>query len=91
VFHYHRRDIASLRRLVTQYMRGHVAALVLQFRKYRHWGNIRRLVLELPLEYLNLLARSVASGFPLDRRIMLKGWWGSWSGLRAIVFREVAE
>ena len=91
VFHYHRRDVPALRNLVTQYMRGHVAALILQFRRYGHFANLRRLVWELPAEYVILFLRSITCGFPLDRRIMLRGWFGSLSGLRAIFFRGRSE
>ena len=91
VFHYHRRDEPALLNLVTQYMRGHVAALIIQFRKYGHFVNLRRLVWELPAEYVILFLRSITCGFPLDRRIMLRGWFGSFFGLRAIFFRSRSE
>jgi cellulose synthase/poly-beta-1,6-N-acetylglucosamine synthase-like glycosyltransferase len=91
VFHYHRREVPALRRLVTQYMQGHVAALVMQFRKFGHFGNLRRLFFQLPTEYVILLLRGVASGFPLDYRILLRGSWGCFAGLRAAFAREHTE
>ena len=82
VYHFHRRDLSSLRRLVRQYMEGHVAALLLQFGTYRHAGNLRRLLLALPAEYLLLLLRLIVTGFSLDIRILCSGALGCLSGLR---------
>jgi hypothetical protein len=82
VYHYHRRDLRSLRRLVRDYMQGHVAALLLQAVRYRHAGNLRRLLLVLPAEYVLLLLRLVVTGFSLDNRILLSGISGCLAGLR---------
>jgi len=86
VHHFHRASVDDLRRLVRQYMEGHVAALLLQFSKYRHAGNLRRLLLRLPAEYLQLLFRLVVSGFALENRILFSGVLGCLYGLR-FVFR----
>ncbi len=51
VFHFHRPDLDGLRRQWHAYMRGHVAALLVQFARHRHWGNLRRIVLQLPVFY----------------------------------------
>ena len=51
VFHYHRSDMESLKQQMYQYMRGHVAALLVQFAKYKHWSNLRRLFITLPKYY----------------------------------------
>ena len=82
VYHFHRRELSALRRLVRQYMEGHVAALLLQFTKYHHAGNLRRVLFELPAEYLFLLFRLAVTGFSLDNRILLGGVVGCFSGLR---------
>jgi hypothetical protein len=82
VYHFHRRELSSLRRLVRQYMEGHVAALLLQFAKYGHAGNLRRLLFALPAEYLLLLFRLALTGFSLDNRILFSGILGCLSGLR---------
>ena len=89
VFHYHRRDLGALRRQVRQYMQGHVAALVIQFRKFGYPGNLRRLLLELPAEYCLLLLRLLVTGFAPDHRILLRGVLGCFSGLRAVLHRGV--
>jgi GT2 family glycosyltransferase len=51
VYHYHRRDIDGLRKQIYQYYRGFVTALLCQFARYRHWGNLRRLFITLPVYY----------------------------------------
>ena len=81
VFHYHRREISALRRLVYEYMKGHTAALILQFSGSGHWGNLRRLFLQLPAEYLILCLRLIVTGFSLENRILLRGALGCLSGL----------
>ncbi|MBC7896210.1 MAG: glycosyltransferase [Cytophagaceae bacterium] len=58
VFHAHRGDLESLRRQMYLYMRGHVAALFVQFERHGHWGNLRRLALTLPRYYAGRLLRA---------------------------------
>jgi GT2 family glycosyltransferase len=48
VFHYHRSDWEALRSQMYSYMRGHVAALLFQYDRYRHWGNLYRAFIALP-------------------------------------------
>jgi GT2 family glycosyltransferase/SAM-dependent methyltransferase len=48
VFHYHRRDFGSLRRLARDYLRGHVAALFVQYARFGDRGNLRRAFFGLP-------------------------------------------
>jgi GT2 family glycosyltransferase/SAM-dependent methyltransferase len=47
-FHYHRRDFTELRRQARDYLRGHVAALFVQYSRSGHRGNLRRAFLGLP-------------------------------------------
>jgi GT2 family glycosyltransferase/SAM-dependent methyltransferase len=56
VWHSHRRDRAPFKSQMKQYMRGHVAALLVQLEKHRHIGNLRRLFLTIPYAYLRRLA-----------------------------------
>ena len=63
VYHYHRQDIDSLKKQLYNYMRGHVTALLIQFEKYQHWGNLRRLFFSLPKWYVKLLLRGLVKGF----------------------------
>lgn len=52
VFHRHRGDIHELRSQLRLYMRGHVTALLVQFSRHRHWGNLARIALQLPAYYV---------------------------------------
>ncbi len=36
-------------------MRGHVSALLIQFERYKDWGNLRRLLITLPRHYIILI------------------------------------
>lgn len=92
VFHYHRRELIALRGQVHQYMQGHVAALLLQFARYGHFGNLRRLLLALPLEYGLLLLRLVVTGFGPENRILFSGALGCLAGLRfALSLKKAAR
>jgi len=62
VWHSHRADLNVLRSQMKQYMRGHVAALLVQFEKHRHFGNIRRLFTALPYHYCHRLMRMPVNG-----------------------------
>ena len=59
VFHTHRREWRELRQQSYDYMRGHVAALLFQFDRYGHWGNVYRATLVLPTYFVRLLFRVV--------------------------------
>ena len=63
VYHCHRKDIDGLKKQLFNYMRGHVTALLVQFEKYQHWGNLRRLFLSLPRWYVKLLLKGSVKGF----------------------------
>jgi len=56
VWHTHRVEDSAFDRQMEQYMRGHVAALLIQHEKFGHVGNLRRLFLSLPLYYWKLCA-----------------------------------
>ena len=47
-FHYHRRDEAGLRKQIRAYMRGHAAALLVQYERTGNAGNLRRLFRLMP-------------------------------------------
>ena len=76
LFHFHRADLDGLRRQWHAYMRGHVAALLVQFARHRHWGNLRRIALQLPLYYA-LWLRDVLR---VRRRDEAALWWAAVSG-----------
>ncbi|MBA2614501.1 MAG: glycosyltransferase [Actinobacteria bacterium] len=51
VFHRHRADDEELRRQMHEYLRGHVAALFVQYARYGHRGNLVRAFLALPRDF----------------------------------------
>ncbi len=63
VFHTHRSDIDGLKRQIYFYMRGFTAAILIQYQRFRHKGNLRHLFIVLPRYYAFLIVR----GFPKYR------------------------
>jgi GT2 family glycosyltransferase len=82
VHHYHRRELQDLRRQMRAYMRGHVAALLIQFERYHHIGNLIWLFFRLPAHYLVLAIAAATRGWPSGDRILLGAARGCWSGVR---------
>ena len=56
-FHFHRRDHEALGRQIFAYMRGHTAALLVQFERHGHLGNLRRILWTLPTCYARKAVR----------------------------------
>jgi GT2 family glycosyltransferase len=81
VFHCHRSDWKSLESQIFHYMRGHVAALLIQFEKHRHWGNLRRLFISLPWFLARLFLSGCMRGFSLRHRFLWLELAGFLSGL----------
>jgi GT2 family glycosyltransferase/SAM-dependent methyltransferase len=65
VHHHHRSDDAALRRQAHDYIRGHVAALFVQYARYRHVGNLRRALAAIP-RWLLAQARREATAHALE-------------------------
>jgi GT2 family glycosyltransferase len=84
VFHEHRSSWQELENQAYQYMRGHVAALLLQFRKHGHWGNLYRLGCRLPLHYARLIVGQSLRGRPMRERLLWPRLRGSLAGLTAL-------
>lgn len=82
VRHHHRATLPELRRQSRDYMRGHVTALLVQFERHRHWGNVFRIGVELPAYYARQLVVGALRGFPLASRITLGGAAGALAGVR---------
>jgi len=61
-YHFHRRERDALARQIFAYMRGHVTALLIQFERHHHWGNLRRLLVFLPVWYARRSARRLVRG-----------------------------
>lgn len=61
-FHVHRRDIDGLRRQLRAYMRGHAAALLVQYERTGNLGNLRRVLLTTPSWYARRALRAAVGG-----------------------------
>ena len=61
-FHYHRRDWAALRKQIRAYMRGHAAALLVQYERSGRAGNLRRLLISFPAFYARRMAGQLLRG-----------------------------
>ena len=62
VFHHHRSDWDSLSAQLHSYMRGHTVALLVQFERYRHWGNLYRIAVGIPAYYGRRALRQAVRG-----------------------------
>jgi glycosyltransferase involved in cell wall biosynthesis len=80
-FHNHRREMTGLKKQLYYYMRGHTTALLIQFAKHKHWGNLLRLFILHPLYYVKLIARGILSGFHGRHRFIPVEWAGYIAGL----------
>jgi glycosyltransferase involved in cell wall biosynthesis len=60
VYHRHRNSISGLRKQLYSYMRGFTVAILIQYARFGHRGNLKHLFGTVPLYYLQLLRR----GFP---------------------------
>jgi glycosyltransferase involved in cell wall biosynthesis len=82
VFHYHRRDLAGLSSQIYHYMRGHAAALMVQFERSGNWGNLRRALVSMPWWYAKRLVRGGLKGRTANDRFLGREIRGYLSGLR---------
>jgi glycosyltransferase involved in cell wall biosynthesis len=80
-YHYHRREMSSLRKQLYYYLRGHSTALLIQASRHRHWGNLVRLFILHPVYYAKLLARGLVSGWRPRHRFIPVECAGLVSGL----------
>lgn len=72
VHHQHRDNLPALRRQMRAYMRGHVAALMVQFEQTRHPGNLIRAFVGLPV-WMSAVALRHAFSRQSTRRSLV-GW-----------------
>ncbi|HXJ39074.1 MAG TPA: glycosyltransferase [Bryobacteraceae bacterium] len=87
VRHQHRANRQSLARQIRMYSRGHAAALLAQFARYRDARNLLRLAVVLPLYHLRKLG--AAAVFPEPRTFMLESARGYLEGLFYLVHNPV--
>ncbi|WP_449048101.1 glycosyltransferase family 2 protein [Parapedobacter sp.] len=62
VYHQHRKTMAELDNQLFHYMKGHVSALLVQYEKYGHIGDMRRVKRHLPFMYLRRTLSSLLRG-----------------------------
>jgi len=62
VHHQHRKTREELRNQLFAYMRGHVSAILVQYEKYGHPGDRRRVCRSLPKYYLNKIWNTLRQG-----------------------------
>lgn len=82
VFHRHRPEWASLEGQITSYMAGHVASLLVQYARYRHFGNLRRILVNLPVHYVRQFVDAVLQGDTRKARLVWRSVLGCFKGLR---------
>jgi GT2 family glycosyltransferase len=81
-YHYHRRDLSGLASQLFYYMRGHAAALLVQYERTGNWGNLKRVIATLPLWFAFRLLRGVAKGRNDRDRFISREILGFLSGIR---------
>jgi glycosyltransferase involved in cell wall biosynthesis len=81
VFHHHRTQLAGLRRQIFHYMRGHVAALLVQYERTRDLGNLRRAFVTVPLYYARRVVALVVRGRRPGDLVLLHEVLGAGAGL----------
>ena len=83
VFHHHREQWSELRRQVRAYMKGHVSALFVQAARFHHYGNIRRVFVQLPRYFMRAAFIAVRDGGGFARFQILSEEVAGWlSGLQ---------
>ncbi|MBR0670179.1 glycosyltransferase family 2 protein [Neoroseomonas soli] len=80
-FHHHRRDFPGLARQIRAYMRGHAAALMVQYERSGNAGNRRRALLTMPAWYAGRLLRRFTQGASERDRLLWQEIGGFASGL----------
>jgi glycosyltransferase involved in cell wall biosynthesis len=80
-FHYHRRDWTGLSRQIRAYMRGHAAALLVQYERSGRSGNLRRLFFAFPQMYARRLFKWLAFRSDVSDRMTREEVAGLLSGI----------
>lgn len=76
-FHHHRADWPALRAQMRAYLRGHVAALLIQHARFGHAGNLRRALWHLPHYFADLGLRVLLKGSTRRGALLaeeVRGW-----------------
>jgi GT2 family glycosyltransferase len=86
VYHQHRTSKAELDKQIFYYMRGQVASLLVQYERYGHRGNLKRLYSELPKWYRNRLRNKLQGRYsPVGDSLFteIRGCISGWRFYRA--------
>jgi GT2 family glycosyltransferase len=86
VYHQHRSSKADLDKQIFYYMRGQVASLLIQYERYGHKGNLKRLYRELPKWYKDRLRNKLRGRYSPHADtlfIEIKGCISGWRFYRA--------
>lgn len=81
VFHCHRRDAAGLSQQIYYYMRGHAAALLVQYERSGNIGNLRRALVSMPRWYTVRAAKWLLGRGSERDRFLFRELAGYLSGL----------
>jgi glycosyltransferase involved in cell wall biosynthesis len=81
VYHYHRKDFDGLSSQIFHYMRGHAAALLVQFERSGNYGNLRRAFVSMPFWYARRIVQRVLQGFSERDRFLWQEITGYISGI----------
>jgi glycosyltransferase involved in cell wall biosynthesis len=81
VYHYHRRELDELSSQLFHYMRGHAAALLVQFERTGNFGNLRRALVSMPSWYAQRVLRGTLKGFAERDRFLWSEIAGFASGI----------
>jgi GT2 family glycosyltransferase len=81
VHHSHRGSDEDVALQLHAYMRGHVAALLAQFARHRHWGNLRRALFGLPVHLVRKRLAASRQLEPWRRRFATAELRGCFAGL----------
>ena len=77
VRHHHRGDFSGLRQQMRAYMKGHTAALLIQYGRYGNRGDLKRALFKLPRDFLRGGIHALIYGKRLRGQIVLSevaGW-----------------
>ena len=82
VYHRHRSKMKNLKSQMYFYMRGHVTALLIQFEKYHHWGNLYRAFITLPFYYFKRLTKNFKNSVRTNKITLyyeISGYLSGWT------------
>jgi len=81
VWHFHREQIAGLSSQIFHYMRGHTAALMVQYERTGDRGNLRRAFLSMPRYYARCFAGRILRGTKPSNRFLGEQVRGAMAGI----------